>query len=104
VEGRLFGEWEHAWHRMLDAMPAATDELAQAAVGKQLYGDLEQSSLNPLRDGRVRFLHVGTLNAMADICRIGWHPDFRARVQQLVGAAIAGAATDDALRRAQGGS
>jgi hypothetical protein len=103
-EDRLFGEWEHAWHRMLDTLPAPADEPAQAAGGKQLYGDLEQSSLNPLRDGRDRFLHVGTLNGMADICRIGWHPDFNARVQQLVGAVIAGAATDDAFRRAQGAS
>jgi hypothetical protein len=103
-EDRLFGEWEHAWHRMLDTLPAPADKPAQAAGGKQLYGDLEQSSLNPLRDGRDRFLHVGTLNGMADICRIGWHPDFNARVQQLVGAVIAGAATDDAFRRAQGAS
>lgn len=103
-EDRLSGEWEHAWHRMLDTLPTPADEPTQAAAGKQLYGDLEQSSLNALRDGRDRFLHVGTLNGMADICRIGWHPDFRARIQQLVGAVTADAATDDAFRRAQGAS
>jgi len=100
-EDRLFGEWEHAWHRMLDTLPTPADEPAHAAAGKQLYGDLEQSSLNPLRDGRDRFLHVGTLNGMADICRVGWHPDFRTRVQQLVASVITSAATDDAFRRAQ---
>lgn len=103
-EGRLFGEWEHAWHRMLDTLPTPADEPAQAKAGKQLYGDLEQSSQNPLRDGRDRFLHVGTLNGMADITRIGWHPDFRARVEQLFGAVIAGAATDQAFQQAQEGS
>lgn len=81
-EDRLHGEWEHAWHRMLDTLEEPDDETAQAAAGKQLYGDLEQSALNPLRDGRDRFLHVGTLNGMADICRIGWHPDFRIAYMQ----------------------
>ena len=103
-EDRLSDEWEHAWERMLDTLPDPSDEPTQATAGKQLYGDLEQSSLNPLRDGRDRFLHVGTLNGMADICRIGWHPDFEARLRQLVGAVIAGAATDDAFRRAEGTS
>jgi hypothetical protein len=103
-EDRLFGEWEHAWHRMLDTLPSPVDEPAQAAAGKELYGELEQSSLNPLRDGRDRFLHVGTLNGLADILRIGWHPDFQARLQKVVDAVIAGAGTDDAFRRAEGES
>jgi ABC-3C protein len=101
-EDRLFDEWEHAWQRMLDNLPDAADEPTQAITGKQLYGDMEQSSLNPLRDGRDRFLHVGTLNGIADICRIGWHPDFKVRLQQLVNTVVVGAGTDDAFRRAQG--
>jgi hypothetical protein len=104
-EDRLFGEWEHAWHRMLDTLPSPPDEAAHAGAGKQLYGDLEQSSLNPLRDGRDRFLHVGTLNGLADIRRIGWHPDFKERLLQLVGMVIAGSgSTDTAFHRAQGAS
>ena len=103
-EGRLFDEWEHAWQRMLDTLPDPPDEPAQVDAGKALYGDLEQSSLNPLRDGRDRFLHVGTLNGLADTRRIGWHPDFTARLEQLIGAAIAGAGTDEAFRRVQEGS
>ena len=86
---------------MLDTLPAESEEDAHVASGKHLYGDLEQSTLNPLRDGRDRFLHVGTLNGMADICRIGWHPDFRARVRHLVGSVVAGASTEEAFRRAQ---
>ena len=78
-EDRLFEEWEHAWQRMLDTLPDPADEPAQATAGKQLYGDMEQSSLNPLRDGRDRFLHVGTINGMADVTRVGWHPDSKAR-------------------------
>lgn len=101
-EDRLFDEWEHAWQRMLDTLPDPADEPVQTTAGKQLYGNMEQSSLNPLRDGRDRFLHVGTLNGMADVRRIGWHPDFKARLRQLVGAVIAGADTDDTFRRAQG--
>lgn len=100
-EDRLHDEWEHAWHRMLDTLGELDDETAQAAAGKQLYSDLEQSSLNPLRDGRDRFLHVGTLNGMADISLIGWHPDFRDRIQALVDSVVVGAATDDAYRRTQ---
>jgi hypothetical protein len=103
-EDRLFGEWEHAWQRMLDTLPSSPDEAEQAVAGKELYGDLEQSSLNPLRDGRDRFLHVGTLNGLADICRIGWHPDFEARLLQLIGSVIAGMGTDTAFHRAQGSS
>ncbi len=64
---------------------------------------MEQSSLNPLRDGRDRFLYVGTLNGIADTCRIGWQ-DFKARLQRLVSTVIVAAGTDDAFRRAQGAS
>jgi hypothetical protein len=103
-EDRLFSEWEHAWQRMLDTLPSPAEEVVQIAAGKQLYGDLEQSSLSPLRDGRDRFLHVGTLNGMADICRVGWHPNFESRLQELVGAVIDGAETADAFHRAQGAS
>lgn len=101
-EDRLFDEWEHAWQRTLDTLPDSSDETARAAAGKRLYGDMEQSSLNPLREGRDRFLHVGTLNGLADVSRIGWHPDFAARVRHLVDAVIAGAGTDEAFRRAHG--
>jgi hypothetical protein len=100
-EDRLYDEWEHAWQRMLDRIPDAADEQAQSSAGKALYGEMEQSSLNPLRDGRDRFLHVGTLNGIADTRRIGWHPDFKARVQQLIGTVIVAAGTDDAFRRAR---
>jgi hypothetical protein len=100
-EDRLFDEWEHAWQRMLDTLPDTADEPVQATAGKQLYGEMEQSSLNPLRDGRDRFLHVGTINGMADITRIGWHPDFKARVQEVIGAVVAGAGTDGVFRRAR---
>jgi hypothetical protein len=100
-EQRLFDEWEHAWQRMLDTLPDPAEDPVQVAAGKQLYGDMEQSSLSPLRDGRDRFLHVGTINGMADITRIGWHPDFKARVRQVVGAAVAGSGTDEAFRRAR---
>jgi hypothetical protein len=85
---------------MPDTLPDPAEESAQTTAGKQLYGDMEQSSLNPLRNGRDRFLHVGTINGMADVTRIGWHPDFKARLQQVVGAVIAGAGTDEAFRRA----
>jgi hypothetical protein len=100
-EGRLFDEWEHAWQRMLDTLPDTVDEPTQVTSGKQLYGDLEQSALNPLRDGRDRFLHVGTINGLADTTRIGWHPDFKVRIQRLIGTAIATANTDAAFRRAR---
>jgi len=100
-ENRLFDEWEHAWHRMLDGLPDSCEEPAQADAGKTLYGELEQSSLNPLRDGRDRFLHVGTLNGMADMRRVGWHPDFQERLRRLVGDVIDGAGTDGPFRRAQ---
>jgi hypothetical protein len=103
-EGRLLDEWEHAWQRMLDTLPDTADAPSQASAGKQLYGELERSALNPLRDGRDRFLHVGTINGLADTTRIGWHPDFKARIRQLIGTAIVAANTDAAFRRAQDAS
>lgn len=100
-EDRLFDEWEHAWQRMLDALPDACEEPAQADAGKTLYGELEQSSLNLLRDGRDRFLHVGTLHGMADTRRVGWHPDFQERLRRLIGDVIDGAGTDGPFRQTQ---
>ncbi|UJA21489.1 hypothetical protein HJD18_15555 [Thermoleophilia bacterium SCSIO 60948] len=101
-EARLFDEWNHAWLRMLDELQDPIEEPAHSEAGKRLYGEMEASSLNPLRDGRDRFLHVGTLNGMADVCRIGWHPDFRARMQRVVEKVVSGASTDQMFRRARG--
>lgn len=103
-EDRLHDEWEHAWHRMLDNLEQTSDEAGHARAGKSLLDSLESSSLNALRDRADSFLRVGTLHGMADIRRIGWHPDFRARLETLIGAVIDGANTGAAFHRAAGGS
>jgi hypothetical protein len=102
-EDRLTDEWSHAFARMCDDLSDAPAEDEQARAGKTLYGELEQSDLNPLRDGRDRFLHVGTWHGLADIRRVGWHPDFRARLAKLLGPAVARATTSGAFEEVSGG-
>lgn len=100
-EDRLADEWDHAFERMLDNLNESTDETECRRAGHELYDSLEASDPGLLRDNRDRFVHVGTLHGLADTRRIGWHPDFAARLQDLLGAADHTAKTDAAFVRSQ---
>lgn len=102
-EERLTDEWSHAFARMRDELGNVPAENEQTRAGKQLYGELEQSDSNPLRDGRDRFLHVGTWHGLADTRRVGWHPDFRARLEKLLGPPVVGATSSGAFDEVAGG-
>lgn len=83
-EQRLIEEWEHAWVQMLENV-VDSGETDLVGSGQALLGALERSSLNPLRSGRDRFLHIGTLHGLADARNIGWHKDFQSRLEVLFG-------------------
>jgi hypothetical protein len=105
-EDRLADEWAHAFARMCDEVGNDSPEEQQAHAGRELYGDLEQSDLSPLRDGRDRFLHVGTWHGLSDTRRVGWHPDFQARLTALLGPPAASSSTSAAyekVKRERGG-
>lgn len=84
-ERRLIEEWDYARQRMLDELGARDDDESCNAAGLALLGKLEESALNPLRDSAERFIRVGTLHGLADVHQIGWHPDFLARLEALLG-------------------
>jgi hypothetical protein len=83
-EQRLIEEWERAWVRMLESVNEDDDEGAVSA-GRVLLSELEDSTLNPLRSGRDRFLHIGTLHGLADARHVGWHREFEARLEAVFG-------------------
>jgi hypothetical protein len=95
-ERRLVDEWEHAWERMLDDLADAADEPERTRAGRKVLEAMELSELNQLRDGRDRFVHLGTLHGLADTREIGWHPDFEARLLALLGPVSEGARSSDA--------
>ncbi|MEJ5867663.1 ABC-three component system protein [Pseudokineococcus sp. 5B2Z-1] len=88
-EERLREEWERAFEATVSRLPAGSTEQERSAAGFALADQLLQSASVLLRsryhDG---FLARGTRHALAnhrsDDSRIGWHPDFRSRVEQVL--------------------
>lgn len=100
-EQRLVDEWQRAWVRMLEAVQQA-DEDGTINAGRALLGELEDSSLNPLRSGRDRFLHTGTLHGLADSRHVGWHRDYEARLAAKFGPMRGGQRTSSTFEEVGG--
>jgi hypothetical protein len=88
-EERLFEEWEirrDRIHRGL-AHDAEDDELERA--GHDLWDEMEVDASIPLRQLPDAFVQRGSLHQLADVERVGWHPEFVDRLRALLGEAEA---------------
>lgn len=88
-ERRLREEWERAFEAMSSRLPVGSTEQERAAAGLALVDRLMQSTAVLLRQRyQEGFLARGTRHALAGHgqrdARIGWHPDFRVRVEQVL--------------------
>ncbi len=82
-ERRLSDEWEIA-HVALRSR-VGPDETERCQAGLELSDSLGGAVSARLRGLDEPVLCRGTLHGLADGLRIGWHPDFRERVSELLG-------------------
>ncbi|MFI5706337.1 ABC-three component system protein [Kribbella sp. NPDC051620] len=84
-ERRLIEEWRYVFNRLADELSDDALEDQKVAVAKQVYAWVEEASAPPVRAMCTeRFLIRGSLHMLADVIRVGWHPDFEARLVSLL--------------------
>lgn len=85
-EARLEEEWSLRFNQICDELgrPAAEDEMLKA--GRAVLKWAEDSNL-AIRNGvTVPWVSRGSLHILADKVRVGWHPLFKERLQQILNA------------------
>jgi hypothetical protein len=85
-EKRLCEEWELVFEAMRDDVgDTATDE-AQEQAARSVLAWAERTTI-PIRPSVTEpFVSRGSLHMLSDEVRIGWHPEFRARIESLLSA------------------
>lgn len=90
---RLHTEWELQFAQACDELGTSPSEEAMARAGRAILKWAEDAHV-PIRSGvNVPWVCRGSLHMLAEDQRLGWHPDFRARLQAILGAAGEGGAT-----------
>jgi hypothetical protein len=83
-EKRLCEEWEVVFEAMRDDLGDPATEEAQGQAARSVLAWAERTSI-PIRSSVTEpFVCRGSLHMLSDDVRIGWHPDFRARIESLL--------------------
>lgn len=87
---RLYTEWELQYAQVCDELgPQATEE-AMSQAGRAILKWAEDAHL-PIRSGvNVPWVCRGSLHMLAEDRRLGWHPDFEARLKVIFDATAEG--------------
>jgi hypothetical protein len=84
-ERELIDEWQREFEWMLDDLDDEPDERAKQRAGKALLRDLlARTSVTVRARYNDPFFARGQRHILADRTEVGWHPDFRSRVEQLL--------------------
>ncbi|GAA1628566.1 ABC-three component system protein [Leucobacter chromiireducens] len=87
-ERMLVEEWEIQFENACDRLDrlGATDDAAKVETGRSLFEKLYEMNNVVIQAGFTeRFLSGGTRHVIANRGDLGWHPDFRERVRELLG-------------------
>lgn len=89
-EGNLSDEWRREFDWMLDDLPDDASDREQEQAGKALLRKTLDQTRYRIREAYDEaFFARGKHHELADRGHIGWHPDFEARVKELIKAARA---------------
>ena len=89
---RLFEEWQLQREQVCDELGGAPGEDAMQTAGRAILKWAEDVAF-PIRTGvTVPWVCRGSLHMLADELRVGWHPDFEARLRAILGAPASGGA------------
>jgi hypothetical protein len=83
-EADLVDEWERQFEFMKMKLPEGADATAQEQAGQELFRLVTENSSVRLRAYDEPFYTHGTLHGLSDDGRVGWHPDFQARLEALL--------------------
>lgn len=89
---RLHAEWELHYAQVCDELGPDATETAMAQAGRAILKWAEDAHL-PIRSGvNVPWVCRGSLHMLAEDRRLGWHPDFEARLKAIFESPVDGAA------------
>lgn len=89
-ERRLVEEWELIFEGMKDEVGADVAEDAKQASARRVLAWAERATI-PIRPAVTEpFVTRGSLHMLADEVRVGWHPDFRERLAQVLASSNGG--------------
>jgi hypothetical protein len=83
-EADLVDEWERQFEFMTMKLPEGADEGEQQRAGQELFRLVTENSSVRLRAYNEAFYTHGTLHGLADDGKVGWHPEFQARLETLL--------------------
>jgi hypothetical protein len=90
-EMRIVDEWQRHFERMRQDIGDEATEVAMRHAGRSLWTLLDSDIHMPLLRPRLEepVISRGTLHSLADEERVGWHPEFRERLRELLAEATA---------------
>lgn len=84
-ERRLIEEWQRRFLMMRDKLGEQAADEAMRRLAAELYEWAETGDLPRIRPQcQVAFVSRGSLHMLADDLKVGWHPDFEARLRRLL--------------------
>lgn len=84
-ERNLVDEWQREMAWRLDDLPDRASEEQKVAIGRQLLRDaLAQTQIKIRERYDESFFVRGKYHELADAGRVGWHPDFEARLTDIL--------------------
>jgi len=84
-EAELVDEWEREFEWMVDTLDDDSDDAAKEKAGRTMLRQLlAQAGITVRARYNEPFFTRGQRHRLADSGRIGWHPDFESRIQQLL--------------------
>lgn len=90
-EERLVDEWRFVFANLTAELPHGADEADKQRCGRQVLARSAETAKARIRERYDEsFMTRGSLHGLADDRRIGWHPEFEARVEALLGPVVDG--------------
>jgi hypothetical protein len=83
-EEDLVDEWERQFEFMKMKLPEGADAASHERAGQELFRLVTENSAVRLRAYDEPFYTHGTIHGLADDGRVGWHPEFQARLEALL--------------------
>lgn len=84
-EAELIDEWEREFEWMVETLDDDADDAVKEKAGRTMLRQLlKQTGITVRARYNEPFFTRGQRHMLADSGRIGWHPDFESRIQQLL--------------------
>ena len=82
-EARLVEEWERAFER-IKQNHEVEEEPKKAVAGRAVFDWAENANIYIRPQCQQPYIHRGSFQILADKLKIGWHPEFLARLEHLL--------------------